>query len=49
MKLKKKEDLSVDTAFLLRMGNRIPMDGVTETKFGAEHEGRDCPTWGSTP
>ena len=39
MKLKKKEDKSVDTSFLLRMGNKIPMDGVTETKFGAEPEG----------
>ena len=34
MKLKKKEDQSVDTLFLLRMGNKIPMQGVTETKFG---------------
>ena len=40
MKLKKKEDQSVDTSFLLRMGNKIPMEGVTETKFGAEMEGR---------
>ena len=40
MKLKKKEDQSVDTSFLLRMGNKIPMEGVTETKFGAETEGR---------
>jgi hypothetical protein len=40
MKLKKKEDQSVDTSFLLRMGNKIPMEGVTETKFGAEREGR---------
>jgi hypothetical protein len=39
MKLKK-EDQSVDTSFLLRMGNNIPMEGVTETKFGAEMEGR---------
>jgi hypothetical protein len=39
MKLKKKEDQSVDTSFLLRMGNKIPMEGVTETKFGAEPEG----------
>jgi hypothetical protein len=38
MKLKKKEDQSVDTLFLLRMGNKIPMRGVTETKFGAETE-----------
>ena len=33
MKLKKKEDESVDTLFLLRMRNKIPMDRVTETKF----------------
>jgi hypothetical protein len=39
MKLKKKEDQSVDTSFLLRMGNKISMEGVTETKFGAETEG----------
>jgi hypothetical protein len=36
MKLKK-EDQSVDSSFLLRMGNKIPMEGVT--KFGAETEG----------
>jgi hypothetical protein len=40
MKLKKKEDQSVDTLFLLRMGNKIPMEGVTETKFSAEMEGK---------
>jgi hypothetical protein len=40
MKLKKKEDQSVDTSLLLRMGNKIPMEGVTETKFGAETEGK---------
>jgi hypothetical protein len=39
MNLKTKEDQHVDTSFLLRMGNKIPMDGVTETKFGAEPEG----------
>jgi hypothetical protein len=39
VKLKKKEDQSVDTLFLLRRGNKIPMEGVTETKFGAETEG----------
>jgi hypothetical protein len=38
MKLKKKEDQSVDTLFLLRMGNKIHMEGVT--KFGADTEGR---------
>jgi hypothetical protein len=40
MKLKKKEDQSVDTLILLRRGNKIPMEGVTETKFGAQREGR---------
>ena len=40
MKLKKKEDQSVDTLSLLRMGNKIPMEGVIETKFGAEMEGK---------
>ena len=39
VKLKKKEGQSVDTSFLLRMGNKIPMEGVTETKFRAETEG----------
>jgi hypothetical protein len=33
MKLKKKEDQSVDMLFLLRMGNTIPIEGVSETKF----------------
>jgi hypothetical protein len=40
MKLKKKEDQSVTTSLLLRMGNKIPMEGVTETKYGAETEGK---------
>ena len=40
MKLKKNKDQSVDTSFLLKMGNKIPMEGVTETKFGADVEGR---------
>jgi hypothetical protein len=34
----KKEDQSVDTSLLLRMGKK--MEGVTEKKFGAETEGR---------
>ena len=29
----------MDTSYLLRIGNKIPMEGVTETKFGAETEG----------
>jgi hypothetical protein len=40
MKIKNKEDQSVDTSFLLRMGNKTPMEGVTEIKFGAETERR---------
>jgi hypothetical protein len=40
MKFKKKEDQSMNTSFLLRTGNKIPMEGVTETKFRAEREGR---------
>jgi hypothetical protein len=36
MKLKKNEDQSVDTFSLLRIGNKTPMEGVAETKFGAE-------------
>jgi hypothetical protein len=38
MKLKKKKDQSVDTSILLRMGNNILMEVVTETKCGAETE-----------
>jgi hypothetical protein len=40
MKLKKKKDQSLDTIFLLRTGIKIPMEGVTKTKFRAEIEGR---------
>jgi hypothetical protein len=39
MKLKKNEDQSVDTLPLLRIGNKTPMEGVTETKFGAVTKG----------
>jgi hypothetical protein len=35
----KKEDQCVDTSFFLRMGNKIPMEGVTKTKFGAKSKG----------
>jgi hypothetical protein len=38
-KLKKREDQWVDTSFLLKIGNKIPMEGVTETKFGAKMKG----------
>jgi hypothetical protein len=40
VKLKKKKVQSVDTLLLLRMGNKIPMEGATETKFGADISGR---------
>jgi hypothetical protein len=39
MKLKQKEDQSVDTSPLLLIGNKTPLEGVTETKFGAEMKG----------
>ena len=39
MKLKKNEDQSVYTLPLLRIGNKTPMEGVTETQFGAEMKG----------
>jgi hypothetical protein len=35
MKLKN-EDQHVDTLALLRIENKTPLEGVTETKFGAE-------------
>jgi hypothetical protein len=39
MKFKKKEDQSVDASVLLRSGNKILIEGSTETKYGAETEG----------
>jgi hypothetical protein len=39
MKLKKNEDQSVDSFPLLRIGNKSPMKGLTETKFGPETKG----------
>jgi hypothetical protein len=38
-KLKKNEDQIVDTVPLLRIGNKTPMEGITETKFGAVTKG----------
>jgi hypothetical protein len=40
MKLKKKEDQSVGASVLLRKGNKIFMGANTETKCGAETEGK---------
>ena len=39
MKLKKNKDQCVDTLPLLKIGNKTHMEGVTETKFGAEKKG----------
>jgi hypothetical protein len=39
MKLKKNKDQSVNTSPVLRIGNKTPMEGVTETKFGTEMKG----------
>ena len=38
-KIKKNEDQSMDTSFLLRIGNKTPLEGVTETKFGTKMKG----------
>jgi hypothetical protein len=35
-KIKKREDQWVDSSFLLRKWNKLPMKGVAETKFGAK-------------
>jgi hypothetical protein len=40
MKLKKKEDKSVDASGLLRRGNQILTRGIRETKCGAKTEGK---------
>jgi hypothetical protein len=49
MKLKKKEDQSVDTLVLLRKENKIPMGGDKETKYGAETEGKVIQTLRDPP
>jgi hypothetical protein len=38
MKLGKNEDQGVDTLPLLGIGSKAPMEGVTETEFGAEEK-----------
>jgi hypothetical protein len=40
MKLKKKEDQSMDNSILLRRGIKIPMGGHTEAKCRVETEGK---------
>ena len=37
---KKQEEQSMNTLVLLRRGNKIPTEGDTETKCGAESEGK---------
>jgi hypothetical protein len=39
----KMEDQSVYTSILLRRGNKIPMEGVTEPKFGANDHPETAP------
>ena len=36
---KQRKDQLMDISFLLKLGNRIPMKGYTETKFGAKTKG----------
>jgi hypothetical protein len=40
MKLKKKEDQSVDSSFLLRIGNKTSIEGIKDPKYGGETEGK---------
>ena len=52
MKLKKKEDQSVDASVLLRKGNKILTGGNMGTKCEAETEGKAIqrwPTWRFIP
>jgi hypothetical protein len=51
MKLKKKEGQSVDTLFLLRMGNKIwkELQRQSSEQSLKEKPSRDCPTWKSIP
>jgi hypothetical protein len=51
MKQKRKEDQSVDNLFLLRMGNKIPMEAQRQSSELRWKEGpsRDFPTWGFIP
>jgi hypothetical protein len=39
MKPKNNKDQSVNTLLLLKIGNKTPKEGVTETQFGAETKG----------
>jgi hypothetical protein len=39
MKFGKNEDQGVDTLALLGIGGKAPMEGASETEFGAERKG----------
>jgi hypothetical protein len=39
MRFRRNKDQGVDTFLLLRIGRGTPMEGVAETKFGAEMKG----------
>jgi hypothetical protein len=39
MKLGKNKDKGVDTLLVLGIGSKAPMEGATETEFGAEMNG----------
>jgi hypothetical protein len=39
MRLRRNEDQGVEALSLLRIGSGTPMEGVAETKFGAEMKG----------
>jgi len=46
LKLKKKDDQSVDALVIFKRGNKNIHKGIMETKFGVEmKEFRDFPTW----
>jgi hypothetical protein len=48
----RKEDQHVDILFLPSIGNKISMEGVEETKFGAKTKGwtiQRLPHWGLIP
>jgi hypothetical protein len=52
LKLKEKEDQSVDTSFLLRRGKELSMKELQRQSLELrwkEGLSSDCPTWGSIP
>jgi hypothetical protein len=52
MKLKKKEDHSVDTSVLLEEGSKYPLEEIQRQSLEQKLKARsssDCPTWASNP